>query len=297
MVRMITRVFACVMVLLLSLTACAAPTTPISVTETIYTVDTVPAFNGNPYVAINGNEPIFAEAELVTEGYERYAPLDVLGRCGEAMACVGPETMPTEERGSIGSVKPSGWQTVKYDNIDGKYLYNRCHLIGYQLTGENANVENLITGTRYLNMEGMLPFENMIADYVKETGNHVLYRVIPLFDGVNLVARGVHMQAISVEDDGAGVSFNVYAYNAQPGIEIDYLNGNSVKVGGQSSTTVAATTVVSQRQYVLNTSSKKVHLPECSSVASMSAANKRVVNETKEALLAQGYELCKSCNP
>ena len=191
-------------------------------------LDEIPAFDGKTaYVAINDNVPDFKESELVIESYEKYAPLDALGRCGVAMACVGKDIMPTEERGSIGQVKPSGWHTVKYDIVDGKYLYNRCHLIGYQLTGENANKQNLITGTRYLNVEGMLPFEDMIADYVKETGNHVLYRVTPVFDGDDLVASGVQMEAISVEDNGEGICFNVYAYNAQPGVSIDYATGES----------------------------------------------------------------------
>lgn len=191
-------------------------------------LEEIPAFDGETaYVAINDNVPDFDESELVTKSYEEYAPLDSLGRCGVAMACVGRDIMPTEERGSIGQVKPSGWQTVKYDIVDGKYLYNRCHLIGYQLTGENANKENLITGTRFLNVEGMLPFEDMIADYVKETGNHVIYRVTPIFEGDNLVASGVQMEAISVEDDGEGICFHVYAYNAQPGVTIDYATGKS----------------------------------------------------------------------
>lgn len=194
----------------------------------------VPAFCGDPYVIINDNEPEFLEADLVETGYEYYSNLDFLGRCGYAMACIGPEMMPTEERGSIGRVKPSGWQTVKYDFVDGKYLYNRCHLIGYQLTGENANECNLITGTRYLNVEGMLPFENMVADYVKETGNHVLYRVTPVFDGSALVARGVQMEAWSVEDNGAGICFNIYAYNNQPGVVIDYITGESMLAQNKS---------------------------------------------------------------
>lgn len=192
-------------------------------------VQDVPAFFGEPYISINQNVPEFTQP-LTTEGYEYYSPLDALGRCGYAMACIGPELMPDEERGSIGQVKPSGWQTVKYDSIDGKYLFNRCHLIGYQLTGENANEENLITGTRYLNIEGMLPFENMVADYIKETGNHVLYRVTPVFDGNNLVARGVQIEALSVEDNGEGISFHVYCYNNQPGIVINYENGESYAI-------------------------------------------------------------------
>lgn len=187
----------------------------------------VPEFSGEAYVIINDNQPDFSGDELVTEGYEYYSELDALNRCGYAMACVGPETMPSEERDGIGQVKPSGWQTVKYDFIDGKYLYNRCHLIGFQLTGENANEKNLITGTRYLNVEGMLPFENMIADYVKETGNHVLYRVTPVFEGEEMVARGVQMEAWSIEDNGEGICFHVYAYNNQPGVVINYATGES----------------------------------------------------------------------
>lgn len=187
----------------------------------------IPAFSGTPYVAVNGNTPAFTQEELSRSSYEFYSEQDHLGRCGYAMACIGRDIMPTEERGSIGQVKPTGWQTVKYDFVDGKYLYNRCHLIGYQLTGENANERNLITGTRYLNVEGMLPFENMIADYVKETGNHVLYRVTPVFEGSNLLAGGVLMEAMSVEDNGAGISFCVYAYNCQPGVVIDYATGES----------------------------------------------------------------------
>ncbi len=190
-------------------------------------VQNVPAFSDASYVVVNNNQPEFTEADITTKSYEKYTSLDSLNRCGVAMACIGRDIMPTEDRGSIGQVKPSGWHTVKYDFVDGKYLYNRCHLIGYQLTGENANEENLITGTRYLNVEGMLPFENMVADYVKETGNHVLYRVTPIFDGDNLVARGVQMEAWSVEDEGEGICFNVYCYNNQPGVTIDYATGES----------------------------------------------------------------------
>ena len=191
-------------------------------------LDNIPAFDGStPYVVINENHPFFDEDEIVTASFEEYGELDSLGRCTVAIACVGIDIMPTEDRGSIGSVKPSGWQTVKYDFISGKYLYNRCHLIGYQLTGENANKQNLITGTRYLNMEGMLPFEDMVADYVKETGNHVMYRVTPIYDGDNLVASGVLMEAWSVEDNGEGICFNIYAYNVQPGVIIDYATGES----------------------------------------------------------------------
>ena len=197
-------------------------------TEVTISADDIPAYAGDPYVTINDNEPQFLETDLATSSYEYYSDLDDLGRCGVVYACIGMDLMPTEERGNIGSVKPSGWHTVKYDIVDGKYLYNRCHLIGYQLSGENANVNNLITGTRYLNVEGMLPFENMVADYVKETGNHVLYRVAPVFEGNNLVASGVQIEAQSVEDQGEGILFNVYCYNVQPGVTIDYATGDSV---------------------------------------------------------------------
>ena len=183
-----------------------------------FSLEDVPPFSGEPYVVLQDNQP---------DSFETYSSLDLLGRCGTAYANIGLDLMPTEERDSIGQVKPSGWQTVKYDIVDGKYLYNRCHLIGYQLTGENANEQNLITGTRYLNVEGMLPFENLVADYVEETGNHVRYQVTPIFQGVELVARGVQMEAMSVEDDGAGVCFNVFVYNVQPGITIDYATGES----------------------------------------------------------------------
>ena len=190
-------------------------------------VEEIPPFSGDAYVAVNGNIPFFVEEEYTTESYEYYSELDELGRCGMTMACIGIDIMPTEERGSIGSVKPSGWQSVKYDIVDGKYLYNRCHLIGFQLAGENANKRNLITGTRFLNIEGMLPFEDMVADYVKETENHVLYRVTPIFNGDDLVAEGVLLEGWSVEDEGEGICFCVYAYNAQPGIGIDYATGDS----------------------------------------------------------------------
>ncbi len=184
-------------------------------------------YTGEPYVVVNDNVPTFTAKEKTTKAYETYGKLDRLGRCRAAMACLGKELMPTEKRGAIGSVKPTGWQTAKYDFVDGKYLYNRCHLIGYQLSGENANRRNLITGTRYLNVEGMLPFENMTADYIHETGNHVLYRVTPIFFGDNLVASGVQMEAFSVEDDGDGICFHVYCYNVQPGVTIDYATGEN----------------------------------------------------------------------
>ncbi len=189
--------------------------------------DGVREYENAAYLVVNENVPEFDESVLSTEAYESYSELDDLGRCGTAMANIGRELMPQEERGAIGQIKPSGWQTVRYDIVDGNYLYNRCHLIGYQLTGENANKQNLITGTRYLNVEGMLPFEDLVADYIKYTGNHVLYRVTPVFEGENLLASGVQMEAMSVEDHGQGVCFNVYVPNVQPGICIDYATGQS----------------------------------------------------------------------
>ncbi len=197
------------------------PATPFSLAD-------IGPYSGEPWAVVNGNVPYFSEEELTTQSFESYSELDSLGRCGIAYACIGPDLMPTEERGSIGNVRPTGWHTVKYnDIIDGNYLYNRCHLIGYLLSGENANERNLITGTRYLNVQGMLPYENRIADYVTESGNHVLYRVTPVFEGENLLASGVLMEARSVEDGGEAISFCVYAYNVQPGIAIDYATGES----------------------------------------------------------------------
>ena len=190
-------------------------------------LEDVPEYFGEPYVMIADGVPSFTEEDLTTDSYEYYSELDGLDRCGPAQANVGRDLMPTEKRGSISEVKPSGWVQNQYDWVDGKSLYNRCHLIGFQLTGENANWENLITGTRYLNVEGMLPFENMVADYVKETDNHVLYRVTPIFLQQELVARGVQLEAMSVEDGGEGVLFNVYCYNVQPGVEIDYATGDN----------------------------------------------------------------------
>ena len=190
-------------------------------------LDDLPSYSGNPYVVINDNEPDFSDINNREESFEYYSDLDRLGRCGVTIANIGRDIMPTSPRESIGQVKPTGWQTIKYDIVNGKYLYNRCHLIGFQLTGENANPKNLITGTRYLNVDGMLPFENMVADFVKETEEHVLYRVTPIFEDENLVAHGVQMEALSVEDDGDSIMFNVFAYNVQPGIIIDYETGES----------------------------------------------------------------------
>lgn len=199
----------------------------ISTGADIVTTKEIPDYKDSPFIVLNDNIPSFSEEDKTTEAFEYYSPLDTEGRCGMTYANVGQEIMPTEKRGSIGSVKPTGWHTVKYDHVEGKYLYNRCHLLGYQLTAENANEENLITGTRYLNVEGMLPFENMVADYIRETGNHVLYRVTPIYEGNDLIARGVQMEGYSVEDEGEGICFNVFAYNVQPGVVIDYATGES----------------------------------------------------------------------
>lgn len=194
-----------------------------------YNLSEIPEYSGNNYVYINNNEPTFTDKEITNYSYESYSGLDYLGRCGVALANISSDIMPTKERGSIGGVKPTGWHTVKYDNIDGKYLYNRCHLIGYQLTGENANKNNLITCTRQMNTKGMLDFENKVASYIKETNNHVLYRVTPIYDHDNLLASGVNIEALSVEDNGKGIKFNVFVYNVQDGIDIDYKTGNSKK--------------------------------------------------------------------
>ena len=303
--------------------------------QTDFNPSDIPEYSGKPYIAVNNNIPFFNASDLTESSFEKYLAFDNLGRCGVAYACIGKDIMPTEKRGSIGSVKPSGWHTVKYDSVDGKYLYNRCHLIGYQLTGENANEKNLITGTRYLNIEGMLPFENMTADYVKETNNHVLYRVTPIFEGNNLLAGGVLMEGYSVEDKGAGICFCIYAYNAQPDIEINYSNGNSelsktVKTPAneeiQSSTKVSPSVPVSDENkknapvsapaenkksvpvsapaenkqkstYILNTRSDKFHYPSCSSVKQMAEKNKRTYTGTREEVIEQGFSPCRRCNP
>lgn len=261
----------------------------------IATVNDVPRFSDVAYVAIKDNIPDFTEKDMTTECYEKYTELDSLGRCGVTMACVGVEIMPTEERGSIGQVKPSGWHTVKYEIVDGKYLYNRCHLIGFQLTGENANTKNLITGTRYLNIEGMLPFENMIADYVKETKNHVLYRVTPIFDGSNLVARGVQMEALSVEDNGEGICFNIYAYNNQPGVLINYLTGESKLDDGVDFDNSSNEVSSKKDTYILNTSTKKYHKTDCQFANSIHENNKREFTGYTNELINQGYSGCKNC--
>lgn len=283
--------------------------------STAFRIEDVPAYSGQAYAVLNENVPYFDTGNLLAKSYETYSPLDSLGRCGIAAACIGQDLMPTEERGSIGQVKPSGWHTVRYDCVDGKYLYNRCHLIGYQLTAENANVSNLVTGTRYLNIEGMLPFENMAADYIKETGNHVEYHVTPVFKGDNLLTDGVLMEGYSVEDQGDGVCFCVFAYNVQPGVNIDYATGDSslAEVAAQPAASPTPTNPAPPAEeppanqqpdpepqgntYILNTNTKKFHYPSCSSVDQMKESNKRVYTGNREDIISQGYVPCKRCNP
>ncbi|MCH4072329.1 DNA/RNA non-specific endonuclease [Pseudoramibacter sp.] len=275
----------------------------------------IPAYSGNPYVALNNNKPNFTDSDLTTSSYEHYSDLDSLGRCGVAMACVGKDTMPKagEQRGSISSITPTGWHNARYDFVDGKMVYNRCHLIAHELTDENANAKNLITGTRTLNIDGMLPFENMVTDYIKETGNHVLYRVTPIFQGNELVARGVQMEGESVEDKGQGVLFNVYCYNVEPGVTIDYATGytqadgtkGSASTSGStaSSNSTAASTASTASQddtvqtYVINTNNHKFHKPDCSAVAHMADKNKQTVNAKRSDLISQGYTACGICKP
>lgn len=272
--------------------------------ESYVTVDDVPAYSGEPYVEVNDNQPEFTEEELTTVSYEDYSELDELGRCQSAEACIGQDLMPTEARESISSVKPTGWKNKSYDTVDGGYVYNRCHLIGFQLTGENANEENLITGTRYMNVEGMLPFEDEVAAYIKETDNHVMYRVTPVFEGDDLVASGVQMQAESVEDDGVGISFNVYVYNVQPYVVIDYKTGENWEgdeiaepEGKWADGTEAEPSDTKEQMYILNKNTKKFHKPECSGAKKIKAKNKGEYTGSRQTLIDEGYEPCGNCNP
>ena len=268
--------------------------------RTAVSLKKVPAYSGNPYTEVSGGKTYFAKNMYVKKSSRTFSKLDSLGRCGAAIAVVGRDLMPTEERGSIGMIKPAGWHTVRYDDlIADKYLYNRCHLIGYQLTGENANEQNLITGTRYLNVEGMLPFENQVADYVRKTGNHVLYRVTPIYDGNDLVARGVEMEASSAEDQGKGLEFHVFVYNVQPGIEIDYATGDSRRASGSlgSLGSSGASGASAAQKYILNTNTKKFHYPTCRSVSQMAEKNKKAVTASRDEIIADGYSPCGNCKP
>lgn len=276
-----------------------------------FSLSDVPKYKDQASVAVHENKPYFTKKEKEnTKSFENYHKLDKLGRCGVAYANVSSGTMPSEDRGAIGSVKPSGWHTVKYNGvIDGNYLYNRCHLVGYRLAGENANEKNLITGTRYLNVTGMLPFENQVADYIEENpDNHVLYRVTPEFEGSNLVASGILMEASSVEDKGKGLSFCVYCYNVQPGIQINYETGESsidesyreteAQEGNkEESGEIQSSKGNKKETYILNTNTKKFHKPDCSSVSGMSESNRKQVKTTRSELMEGGYDPCKNCNP
>lgn len=267
-------------------------------------LDAIPAYDGKAYVAVNNNEPFFTDSDMTTTAFENYSDLDSLGRCGVAYANICKDIMPTEERGKIGMIKPSGWHTVKYDVIKDRYLYNRCHLIGYQLAGENANPKNLITGTRYLNVEGMLPFENLVADYVNNTGNHVLYRVTPMFSGSNLVANGVLIEAKSVEDNGGGILFNVYCYNVQPGVGINYENGDSWLDGttpqqsaqtdtpqNEGSQSSAADSSNSETMVHITATGKKYHRAGCRTL------KKSDTEVTLDEAKSMGLSPCGICNP
>lgn len=285
----------------------------------IISLDDIPEYQHSAYIEINGGAPFFEDHEITDEAFEHYSELDALGRCGVAFACLGIELMPDEERGEIASITPTGWEYAgmsnnnTYDFVENEYVYNRCHLIGHQLAGENDNEKNLITGTRYMNIEGMLPFENQVADYVESTKNHVMYRVTPIFEGLDYVARGVLMEAYSVEDNGRGISFCIYAYNVQPGVTIDYFTGVNVASGekmpeinidddnrteikdnenqdGSSSDGVVC-------DYILNTNTKKFHKPGCGSAPKADSKNYKEFSGTKEDLLADDYIPCKICNP
>ena len=284
--------------------------------------DEIPAYSGSASVALNKNIPGFTGDEITTKSYESYGELDDLGRCTPAMACLGKDLMPTEERQSISMVKPTGWDNEKYPGLvdsDPPFLYNRCHMIGFQLTGENANEENLITGTRYMNVEGMLPYENEVADYICDTGNHVMYRVTPVFEGKNLLCSGVQIEAYSVEDKGRGISFNVYCYNVQPGVIINYADGSNkldpnadktvdensfITTGGdsgnglnRSSAGSDASGIPAGTTYVVNKNSDRFHYPSCNSVNDMKEKNKEYSTRTRDELISDGMSPCKQCNP
>lgn len=311
--------FVLVIVLLLSLCSC----------KKVIGLSEIPEYKRSPYVEINGGTPFFEEDEITDEAFESYSPLDMIGRCGVAFACIGLEIMPTEDRGDIANITPAGWEyngvsnNNSYDFVDGGYIYNRCHLIGFQLAGENDNPQNLITGTRYMNIEGMLPFENMVDDYVEESGNHVMYRVTPIYNGIDYIAQGVLMEAYSVEDDGRGVCFCIFAYNVQPGVIIDYYTGANVASGEElpelpddnreeiaggtnndengkennDENTENGNTDKENADFALNTSSKKFHKPDASCVDRISDKNLEFYKGNREDLLSDGYSPCGICKP
>lgn len=254
----------------------------------------IPAYSGSPYVAVNGNKPTFTAEEITTKAYETYHPLDSLGRCTYVEACLGKELMPTGDRGNISSVKPTGWHGgVTYPGINTDSLYNRCHLIAWSLSGENANRENLVTGTRYMNESGMLPFENMVLDYIRETGNHVMYRVTPVFEGDNLLCHGVLMEAYSVEDSGDGICFYVYCYNVQPGVILDYATGDSRL---DDSLTGETDALPSNVTYIINKKSKVYHGLDSKYYNNLTS-NMEYTTLSKSQLEAMGYKSCGTCKP
>ncbi len=271
----------------------------------VVNVDNIAEYNGQLYITVFDNEPNFNQTSITTTAYEDFSDLDSLGRVGIANACLGVELMPTEDRESISEVYPTGFINVGYESVDGGWLYNRSHMIGFQLSGENANELNLMTGTRSFNVDGMLPFENMVADYIKETNNHVMYRVTPIFKDDELVARGIQLEAYSVEDEGEGISFNVYIYNNEPSVIIDYQTGKSeeIKPSDESTPipniepTIEATVEVEGINYILNTNTDKFHYPSCSSVDQMSETNKKEMVSTREQIINMGYDPCGRCDP
>ena len=282
--------FFYLIVSLFLVTGCKSYSLPISNESNTQILENLEAYSESAYMVLNNNQPNFSESELTTTSYESYSELDHLNRAGVAIANIGIDLMPTEERGNISSIKPSGWQTVKYDFVDGKYLYNRCHLIGFQLTGENANKKNLITCTRYMNVEGMLPFENMIADYIKETKNHVLYRVTPIYDGDNLVAKGAILEAKSIEDQGEGICFNVFVYNVQPGVEINYQTGESKAIESNEEEKKENNSEVEIRG---NSKSKIYHVQGQADYEEMKDSPNLVIFHNEEEAINAGYKKAK----
>ena len=300
--KWLISIFLSVFLTASSITGCTAPqtaehqTNQTSIQTTADEIDfsTVPDYTEEPIYVYNNNQPLFTKSEITDDAYESYSDLDELGRVGTATACLGPETLPTEDREDISAVTPSGWINHSYDIVDGGYLYNRCHMIGFQLSGENDNEENLFTGTRYMNVDGMLPYENQTKEYIDATDNHVMYRVTPDFEDDNLVCDGVLMEAYSVEDNGSGLSFCIYVYNVQPGITIDYTTGENYT---SNTTQTSDTTDTKDTTYILNTNSKIIHIPSCNSVAKMAEHNKKEYTGSYEALIKEGYHPCQNCNP
>ncbi|HAG04235.1 MAG TPA: hypothetical protein DCG28_02235 [Lachnospiraceae bacterium] len=261
----------------------------------------IPEYSGSPYSVLNGNVPIFDKTSV--SSFESYGSLDSMGRCTKAICCLGEDLMPNEQRGSINEIKPTGWHLVKYNGIDGNYLYNRCHLVAFCLAGENANEKNLITGTRYMNTQGMLPFEVKTAEYIENTHNHVMYSAEPVFEGNDLLAKGVILQGYSVEDEGKGICFNVFCHNVQPGIEINYTNGESSgpeftgSENDKKTTETEKPSIPENTTYVLNISSHKFHRPDCESVFEMKEKNRLYTDKARETVIAEGYVPCKICSP